>query len=162
MEECEALCTRLAIMVNGKFKCLGSIQHLKNKYGDGYTFCLRLKGPDYERAQRQAQRFVDQNFPEAIIKECHYNILQFEMKCRNISLSYVFSKMESAQKDLSIEDYSVSQNTLDNVSIYGKYCQSTTLIKYRNLNSPPLTTFVICSCLLMFLGSLYSYICRVC
>ena len=118
MEECEALCTRLAIMVNGKFKCLGSIQHLKNKYGDGYTFCLRLKGPDYERAQRQAQRFVDQNFPEAIIKECHYNILQFEMKCRNISLSYVFSKMESAQKDLSIEDYSVSQNTLDNVSKY--------------------------------------------
>ena len=31
MEECEALCTRLAIMVNGRFKCLGSIQHLKNK-----------------------------------------------------------------------------------------------------------------------------------
>eukprot|EP00061_Rhincodon_typus_P011695 g36912.t1 len=29
MEECEALCTRLAIMVNGQFKCLGTIQHLK-------------------------------------------------------------------------------------------------------------------------------------
>ncbi|CAF4800489.1 unnamed protein product [Rotaria magnacalcarata] len=35
MEECEALCTRLAIMVNGKFKCLGSIQHLKSKFGEG-------------------------------------------------------------------------------------------------------------------------------
>lgn len=35
MEECEALCTRLAIMVNGKFKCLGSIQHLKSKFGAG-------------------------------------------------------------------------------------------------------------------------------
>ena len=31
MEECEALCTRLAIMVNGSFKCLGGIQTLKNK-----------------------------------------------------------------------------------------------------------------------------------
>lgn len=31
MEECEALCTRLAIMVNGRLKCLGSIQHLKNR-----------------------------------------------------------------------------------------------------------------------------------
>jgi len=31
MEECEALCTRLAIMVNGEFKCLGGIQHLKTK-----------------------------------------------------------------------------------------------------------------------------------
>ena len=32
MEECEALCTRLAIMVNGRFKCLGSCQHLKNRW----------------------------------------------------------------------------------------------------------------------------------
>ena len=31
MEECEALCTRLAIMVNGNFTCLGSLQHLKNR-----------------------------------------------------------------------------------------------------------------------------------
>lgn len=35
MEECEALCTRLAIMVNGRFKCIGSIQHLKSKFGAG-------------------------------------------------------------------------------------------------------------------------------
>lgn len=31
MAECDALCTRLAIMVNGHFMCLGSGQHLKNK-----------------------------------------------------------------------------------------------------------------------------------
>ncbi len=31
MEECEALCSRIAIMVNGHFKCLGSVQHLKNR-----------------------------------------------------------------------------------------------------------------------------------
>ena len=31
MEECEALCTRMAIMVNGRFCCLGSVQHLKNR-----------------------------------------------------------------------------------------------------------------------------------
>lgn len=35
MEECEALCTRLAVMVNGEFKCLGSTQHLKNKFSKG-------------------------------------------------------------------------------------------------------------------------------
>ena len=31
MEECEALCGRIAIMVNGEFKCMGTPQHLKNK-----------------------------------------------------------------------------------------------------------------------------------
>ena len=31
MEECEALCSRLAIMVKGQFRCLGSLQHIKNR-----------------------------------------------------------------------------------------------------------------------------------
>eukprot|EP00057_Strongylocentrotus_purpuratus_P015922 XP_011670396.1 PREDICTED: ATP-binding cassette sub-family A member 3-like [Strongylocentrotus purpuratus] len=37
MEECEAVCTRLAIMVNGQFCCLGSPQHVKNRHGNGYS-----------------------------------------------------------------------------------------------------------------------------
>jgi len=46
MEECEALCTRLAIMVNGQFKCLGSAQHLKNKFGEGYTLIANCLGTE--------------------------------------------------------------------------------------------------------------------
>ncbi|CAH3185564.1 unnamed protein product, partial [Porites lobata] len=42
MEECEALCTRLAIMVNGHFKCLGSTQHLKSRFGRGYTLMVKV------------------------------------------------------------------------------------------------------------------------
>ena len=46
MEECEALCTRLAIMVNGQFKCLGSVQHLKNKYENPFhVVCYILTSP---------------------------------------------------------------------------------------------------------------------
>lgn len=33
MEEAEVLSNRIAIMVNGNFQCLGSIQHIKNKFG---------------------------------------------------------------------------------------------------------------------------------
>ena len=32
MEECEFLCTRLAIMADGRFQCLGTPDHIKNKY----------------------------------------------------------------------------------------------------------------------------------
>jgi len=35
MEEAEALCTKMGIMVNGELKCLGSVQHLKSKFGKG-------------------------------------------------------------------------------------------------------------------------------
>jgi ABC-type multidrug transport system ATPase subunit len=68
MEECEALCSRLAIMVNGKFKCLGSIQHLKNRYGDGYTFSVRLKGPNYDRSKHVVENYIRRNLPEAVLK----------------------------------------------------------------------------------------------
>ena len=33
MEEAEALSTKIAIMVEGVIKCIGSIQHIKNKFG---------------------------------------------------------------------------------------------------------------------------------
>ncbi|GAB1604923.1 ATP-binding cassette sub-family A member 2-like, partial [Argonauta hians] len=117
MEECEALCTRLAIMVNGSFKCLGSTQHLKNKYGDGYTIVIRIRGPNYERNSSNVRHFFEKHFPHAKIKEQHINMLQYEIKSKTISLAYIFSKLEDAQRDFQIEDYSVSQNTLDNVFI---------------------------------------------
>lgn len=43
MEECQALCNRLCIMVNGSFRCLGSSQHLKSKFGQGFTVLIKLK-----------------------------------------------------------------------------------------------------------------------
>lgn len=42
MQECEALCTRLTIVVKGKMMCLGSTQYLKKKFGQGYTIALVL------------------------------------------------------------------------------------------------------------------------
>ncbi len=39
MEECDAVCGRLAIMVNGKLRCIGSPQHLKQRY---YTVISRV------------------------------------------------------------------------------------------------------------------------
>ncbi|XP_035229982.1 ATP-binding cassette sub-family A member 2-like, partial [Stegodyphus dumicola] len=113
MEECEALCTRLAIMVNGHFKCLGSIQHLKNRFGEGYYITVRTEQGELETIKRWFRK----TFTDARLKEQHYNLLQFELKSGCISLAYVFSKMESALQDLPIEEYSVCQNTLDNVFI---------------------------------------------
>lgn len=37
MEEAEALCSRIGIMVGGQMQCIGSAQHLKSRFGTGYT-----------------------------------------------------------------------------------------------------------------------------
>uniref|UniRef100_A0A8C6Y841 ATP-binding cassette sub-family A member 2 n=1 Tax=Naja naja TaxID=35670 RepID=A0A8C6Y841_NAJNA len=112
MEECEALCTRLAIMVNGRLKCLGSIQHLKNRFGDGYMITVRTKS---SLNVKEVAQFFSRNFPEAVLKERHHTKVQYQLKSEHISLAQVFSKMEQVVDVLGIEDYSVSQTTLDNV-----------------------------------------------
>jgi ATP-binding cassette, subfamily A (ABC1), member 3 len=48
MEECEALCPRIGIMANGRLRCLGSAQHLKNKFGQGYQLELKASIVDHE------------------------------------------------------------------------------------------------------------------
>lgn len=42
MEECEALCNRLVIMVKGQFVCIGQSQQLKQRFGAGYDINLKL------------------------------------------------------------------------------------------------------------------------
>ncbi|CAG2114445.1 unnamed protein product [Medioppia subpectinata] len=60
MEECDILCSRLAIMVNGRFKCIGSPQYLKHN---------------------------------------------------------IFDYLQKAQQSLNLQDFSVSQTTLDQVFV---------------------------------------------
>ena len=43
MEECEALCPRIAIMAGGNIRCLGSAQQLKSKFGQGYQLEMKIR-----------------------------------------------------------------------------------------------------------------------
>ncbi|KAK7909890.1 hypothetical protein WMY93_014574 [Mugilogobius chulae] len=115
MEECEALCTRMAIMVNGRFKCLGSIQHLKNRFGDGYTLIVRVGGAP--PTLKPVEDFVSQSFPGSVLKEKHHNTLQYQLPHAPGALANIFSQLTVHQHRLAIDDYSVSQTTLDQVFV---------------------------------------------
>ncbi|XP_026169724.1 retinal-specific phospholipid-transporting ATPase ABCA4 [Mastacembelus armatus] len=117
MEECEALCTRLAIMVNGTFKCLGTIQHLKYKFGDGYVVTMKIKAPKVGLSPElePVESFMESCFPSCVQREKHYNTLQYEIA--SSSLARIFQLVVSNKEKLCIEDYSVSQTTLDQVFV---------------------------------------------
>ncbi|XP_074859387.1 retinal-specific phospholipid-transporting ATPase ABCA4 [Carettochelys insculpta] len=117
MEECEALCTRLAIMVKGTFKCLGTIQHLKYKFGDGYIVTMKIKAPKpgLPPDPTPAEHFIQVNFPGSLQREKHYNMLQYQI-CSS-SLAKIFRLLISNKENLNIEEYSVSQTTLDQVFV---------------------------------------------
>ncbi|XP_038069738.1 phospholipid-transporting ATPase ABCA1-like isoform X2 [Patiria miniata] len=115
MEECEALCTRVAIMVNGRFKCIGSTQHLKSKFGDGYTISIRVGG-DPPRME-PLMCFVAEMFPHTVLRERHFNMLEYQMPTASTSLAKVFGVFGANKERFMIEDYSICQTTLDQVFI---------------------------------------------
>ena len=64
MAECEALCSRLGIMVNGSLQCLGTPQQLKTRYGQGYRLKIRLGNA----TTTQVCEFVQQQLLGAVLK----------------------------------------------------------------------------------------------
>lgn len=51
MEECEALCSCVAIQVDGQFRCFGSVQEIKSTYGLGYEVLVKLQQPAAEAVE---------------------------------------------------------------------------------------------------------------
>jgi len=121
MEECESICTRMGILVNGRFLCLGSLQHLRNKFSDGYTLTIKLKrSPDTENPEEQTEKlktFISQTFPESVLKDHHENRLYYQVETPTFKWSEIFGIMEKAKLTYDIEDYSVGQTTLEQIFI---------------------------------------------
>uniref|UniRef100_F6U7N4 ATP binding cassette subfamily A member 3 n=1 Tax=Xenopus tropicalis TaxID=8364 RepID=F6U7N4_XENTR len=113
MEECEALCTRLAIMVNGQLKCLGSPQHLKNKFGSGYTLLAKTsRGAEELMAFKD---FVETIFPGSVLKHEHQGMVHYHITSQELSWAQVFGTLEKAKEKFDLEDYCVSQISLEQV-----------------------------------------------
>ncbi|XP_028258937.1 ATP-binding cassette sub-family A member 1 [Parambassis ranga] len=117
MEECEALCTRMAIMVNGRFQCLGSVQHLKNRFGDGYTIILRLADTKSDPDSCPVNTYMKNSFSSIELKERHQNVLHYQLPSHSCCLARVFDLLANNYEELGIIDFSVSQTTLDQVFV---------------------------------------------
>mmetsp|Transcript_30098 Transcript_30098/g.30579 ORF Transcript_30098/g.30579 Transcript_30098/m.30579 type:complete len:1840 (-) Transcript_30098:237-5756(-) len=76
MEECEALCTRIGIMVGGVLRCLGSGQRLRSRYGLGFQIELVLRLPSAEETDAKLQQIVQicpaQNGANPMQEEAQY------------------------------------------------------------------------------------------
>ncbi|XP_053607354.1 ATP-binding cassette sub-family A member 2-like isoform X2 [Plodia interpunctella] len=128
MEECEALCTRLTIMVNGQFRCIGSPQHLKNKFSEGFTLTIKIKTNDESTAEETyrstdvLKRYVNDNFHNPRLMEEYQGLLTYYLPDRSIAWSRLFGIMERAKRDQAVEDYSISQTTLEQIFLqFTKY-----------------------------------------
>lgn len=56
MDECEALCSKVGIMVGGRLRCYGSIPHLKERFGDGFLLECKMQSPTSDEIAGVLQR----------------------------------------------------------------------------------------------------------
>jgi ATP-binding cassette, subfamily A (ABC1), member 3 len=75
MEECEALCTRIGIMVGGVLRCLGSSQRLRTRYGHGFQIEIGMVIPSADDIAVKVRHTpfsryntVDSNLSDAFIE----------------------------------------------------------------------------------------------
>ncbi|XP_054277510.1 retinal-specific phospholipid-transporting ATPase ABCA4-like [Macrosteles quadrilineatus] len=128
MEECEALCSRLTIMVAGQMKCIGSTQYLKQKFGQGHTIKIKLfSSSRIENAVTRLKLDMANRFRECSVKDEHWGLLHYHIKDPSVRLSELFTKMEYLKRTHDIiEDYVVSDTTLEQVFMSFAQQSSTT------------------------------------
>ena len=112
MDETEALCTKIGIMVNGELKCIGSLQHLKSRYGDGYTLLAKISRDSIN----DFISFTAKSFPNSFLKENRDGFINFHLENnKKNSLSNIFAFIENNKSRFSIEYYVVTQTKLEQV-----------------------------------------------
>ncbi|CAF0848696.1 unnamed protein product [Rotaria sordida] len=126
MEECEALCTKIGIMKLGQFMCLGNLQRLKNRFGHGYAVQVKLPLQDINMFKEELMLTL----PGVQIDEQHNGILFCTVPFSSISrssnftntyslkLAHVFDLFNKKKEEKSIESYSITQTTLEQIFVH--------------------------------------------
>ncbi|XP_053692926.1 ATP-binding cassette sub-family A member 2 [Sabethes cyaneus] len=114
MDECEELCNRLSIMVDGRLRCIGFIQRLKEKYGKGFNLFLKLKNCSQEDTCKLIAE-TRQQVP-CSLKEEHDGMLKFLVQER-IPLSELFTKTTNlaAEYRQLIDSFSINETSLEDI-----------------------------------------------
>lgn len=130
MDDCEALCDRIGILVRGKLSFIGNLQHLKEDYQDGVTVMLRAPKTRQSRTRLTRQAITvkgqveqikadfEDAFPEAILKIEITTYLNYFMHISGIKWSKLFSVLERLKFKGMITSYSVCETTLEQIFSY--------------------------------------------
>jgi ABC-type multidrug transport system ATPase subunit len=115
----------IGIMKMGQFVCLGNLQHLRSRFGNGYAVQVKVAGDDVEKMKADLMS----DLPGIEIQDQHN-----EMLYCNVPFSYstsdegnqtrvafnlarVFQILNAKKEQKVIESYSVTQTTLEQIFV---------------------------------------------
>ena len=110
-------------MFNGQLACLGSIQHLKSKFGQGYTIEIKVRSTPGDLTGAPMQHveafLLSQAQYKVVVKEVTHSTGTFQIQ--NGTPADLFELLEQNRQQLNIETYTISQTTLEQIFLsFGK------------------------------------------
>ena len=112
MEEADALADQIAIMSNGKIKCLGDSLYLKNKYGGGYSLSINLF--EIEKIEEIIKIVTEIHSNSKVISKNSGNVL-FKLTSTSGKFPELLSEIEKKEEEKIIKNWGISQTTLEEV-----------------------------------------------
>ena len=122
MEEVEALCDRVGIMVKGKLRCLGTIQYLKSSLGKHYEVELAVDpdkfSADPEASSTKIRALAADVFPGAEEEgPPSAGLYTYRVPQESIKIGDVLDALQARKEEVDLVDYSIAQPTLEAVFI---------------------------------------------
>ena len=111
-------------MVNGQLACLGTIQHLKSKFGQGYTLEIKVRSIPNDTtgaAIQHVQAFLlSQTQFQVQVRELTFSTGSFQI--RQGTPADLFELLEQNKQQMGIETYTISQTSLEQIFLsFGKH-----------------------------------------
>ncbi|CAL7939781.1 unnamed protein product [Xylocopa violacea] len=128
MEECEALCNRLVIMVKGQLVCIGASQELKQRFGAGYDIHVKLNPSRTDDDVYNIKRIIESSLP-CEIRDENLGLIAYHVSDIGTTWEKMYSTMNDLKRQYScIEDYAVLSATLEQLFIqFARGSESTKL-----------------------------------
>ena len=117
MDEVENLCSTIAIMAAGKFKCLGTFNYLRSKYSQGFTILINIKeSSNNEEYLEELKERMDVDFNgRATMKEYYMNTVVYIIMSKAFKWPRLFRTMESIKVDMDLQDFLIEDTNLEKI-----------------------------------------------
>lgn len=111
------MCNRLGILVAGCLRCIGSVQHLKSRFGAGYVLLVHAAGEPPRLQEAEALVRGACSGAELQERDVAGGRLAFVAPQQGLDLPAVFEALEHGRGSGSVAEYSIGQTTLEQVFI---------------------------------------------
>ncbi|KAM9956625.1 hypothetical protein ACTFIR_003351 [Dictyostelium discoideum] len=112
MEEADVLSSRIAIISQGKLQCIGTQNHLKAKFGDGYSVRINVEEP-YINTHNPTE-LITKFSPQAVLTESFDGSYNYRFP-KNTVISDLYQYLVSHKYDHHLQEWSFSQTSLEDV-----------------------------------------------